>query len=715
MIAKALIIGCFLVNFFLCLLLVFRNYQKTDIIPVFLLTFIIPLFSFTSLFLFSPSVPQNQIIWFVIYGMSSISISGLLGETVSGFLRHRTTTDYSFHWKTIVNPQNVFRLIVLVALLTAFFLPWAGFSRSAADTVIVLTPAGVFLLVLHFILQLFIVFTLETTYRYAADYQRKIARLCFIALFTILIFGLISLIRGLLYRTLISTYTDLHIIVLNVCFPFVLLGMVRYRLSTEKVSVPRETVYSSITLFLVGAFLLGLSATVYTIKRFGLNFNQFETFLGLFTLVFFVLLAFGSGTMRVRIVEFVNRQFYRFKYDYYEQFYRLHRSYLAGTDMDESVNQLIENIKYSVAAEDAYVFLLNPQDGNFHMHRNKEYATPAGLQIPGDNLIVATFRENPEHLDLISHTHRDRVKRILADIALPFSHLGITRVFPIFHNDSLVGILGIRGLRKKQYDQEDISLIEVFTLSIGDVYFKNKMLRERIQHKQFESFSRISSFIIHDIKNQAATLTLLSRNADKNITNPDFQKSLVRSIKSTAENLQELIDKLKAPPKEEHVALVNESVNPVISEVVENSAIHALPHLRLQLLLNSDSTVLVDRKSLFYVIKNLVTNALDAMNNRGTLKIESADIASLPSRFRTDYHIGDHLLKKKAVIISVEDSGVGMSRDFIENSLFHPFSSTKDKGVGIGLYQCKILIEKMGGKLLCHSVENVGSTFCILL
>jgi signal transduction histidine kinase len=71
--------------------------------------------------------------------------------------------------------------------------------------------------------------------------------------------------------------------------------------------------------------------------------------------------------------------------------------------------------------------------------------------------------------------------------------------------------------------------------------------------------------------------------------------------------------------------------------------------------------------------------------------------------------------EKYRIIISVEDNGPGMSRSFREQRLFKPFNTTKDKGIGIGLYQCKTLIETMGGRLLCFSEEGKGTRFCILL
>jgi hypothetical protein len=77
------------------------------------------------------------------------------------------------------------------------------------------------------------------------------------------------------------------------------------------------------------------------------------------------------------------------------------------------------------------------------------------------------------------------------------------------------------------------------------------------------------------------------------------------------------------------------------------------------------------------------------------------------------------VLSRKAdghkVVFSVSDNGPGMSREFMENSLFRPFKSTKKKGLGIGLYQCKIIVEAHNGKIEVESEPGRGSTFSIHL
>ena len=54
-----------------------------------------------------------------------------------------------------------------------------------------------------------------------------------------------------------------------------------------------------------------------------------------------------------------------------------------------------------------------------------------------------------------------------------------------------------------------------------------------------------------------------------------------------------------------------------------------------------------------------------------------------------------------------------MSEDFINKRIFKPFTTTKKKGLGIGLYQCKQIIEAHGGRLEVESQLGEGTTFFV--
>jgi len=66
-------------------------------------------------------------------------------------------------------------------------------------------------------------------------------------------------------------------------------------------------------------------------------------------------------------------------------------------------------------------------------------------------------------------------------------------------------------------------------------------------------------------------------------------------------------------------------------------------------------------------------------------------------------------------VVSVTDTGPGMSEEFVRTSLFTPFRSTKDGGWGIGLYQVRDIIERHQGTITVSSAPGQGTTFRVRL
>jgi signal transduction histidine kinase len=132
----------------------------------------------------------------------------------------------------------------------------------------------------------------------------------------------------------------------------------------------------------------------------------------------------------------------------------------------------------------------------------------------------------------------------------------------------------------------------------------------------------------------------------------------------------------------------------------------------------------------------LVTEALSGLNGslRATLELECRDvprIAADPEEIQnvlTNLVLNAHEATGAAgriqvttsrengwVLLAVTDNGSGMTADFIANSLFKPFHTTKKNGLGIGLYQTKTIIEAHGGRIEVESEPGRGTTFRVLL
>ena len=72
-------------------------------------------------------------------------------------------------------------------------------------------------------------------------------------------------------------------------------------------------------------------------------------------------------------------------------------------------------------------------------------------------------------------------------------------------------------------------------------------------------------------------------------------------------------------------------------------------------------------------------------------------------------------IEDRYLFLRVKDDGCGMSPEFLEKLLFRPFQTTKQQGIGIGMFQSKMIVEAHGGELSAESEEGKGATFSMVL
>ncbi|KQT54408.1 hypothetical protein ASG43_02040 [Aureimonas sp. Leaf454] len=119
----------------------------------------------------------------------------------------------------------------------------------------------------------------------------------------------------------------------------------------------------------------------------------------------------------------------------------------------------------------------------------------------------------------------------------------------------------------------------------------------------------------------------------------------------------------------------------------------------LDVRVDPDLHVFVDRIQIQQVLLNLMRNAMEAMTGRAERRILITASASECNAFKE---------------IVVEDKGGGID-PAIFAKLFQPFQTTKPNGMGVGLSICRTIVEAHGGRITAQSVPGVGTTFRITL
>jgi signal transduction histidine kinase len=223
-----------------------------------------------------------------------------------------------------------------------------------------------------------------------------------------------------------------------------------------------------------------------------------------------------------------------------------------------------------------------------------------------------------------------------------------------------------------------------------------EMIRKEGEQKQFESFARLSSVLTHDLKNQILSLSLLVNNMERKFDREGFKEDAMRTLSDSVNNLQNLVAKLSDPRTPTKRFRERSNLSLLVERVVHRTAAQASGKYDVSSELKPELFALVDGKAVERVIENLVINALEAMPDGGSLRVATWQ-------------------DNGSAFVAVADTGKGMTEEFMRERLFHPFATTKKKGIGLGLYSCRDIIEQHGGRIDVASRVNVGTEFKVIL
>jgi putative PEP-CTERM system histidine kinase len=264
---------------------------------------------------------------------------------------------------------------------------------------------------------------------------------------------------------------------------------------------------------------------------------------------------------------------------------------------------------------------------------------------------------------------------------------------PLIHFDRLVGCIVLARPRiTRGLDWEDFDLLRVVGQQLASYLAEQAGQQALMDASRFDEFNRRMAFVMHDIKNLASQLSLLSANAQKHADNPDFRADMLVTLRASSEKLTALLARLgRYGPGQ--VQAVGEIDLAEIARRVERRFAATHP---VTLTAARETPVLADAEGLEQALIHLVQNAVDASEPDAPIYLT---IASEPLLGRLD----------------IIDGGCGMSPEFVRTGLFKPFVSSKKGGFGIGAFEAREMIKAMGGRLQVESREGVGTRFSVLL
>lgn len=483
--------------------------------------------------------------------------------------------------------------------------------------------------------------------------------------------------QALLFRVVMASPLRAQAALLLVANLAIGASLVRSRLREAEIAVSPAVLYRSAVVAVLGCYLVTVAVLGWVLVQFDIPEELFWTSFLVFVSALALAALLLSANARWRLRRFLSMHFYRSKYDYREQWITFTNRLGSLLSLDELTPHLLTTVTAAVGAAKGAVFLADDRDGSFHVAGTVEISRPAPVLHARSSLIARL--QAPLVLDGSD-----------ADGLVPaFVPPGSVAV-PLVWRGTLSGVMLIGPERTgARYSAEDFEFLRTIAEQAAGAIVTARVSEALARSREFETFHRLTSFVIHDVKNSISALSMLSENALENFDDPEFQRDALTTLSRTVDRMKRLLARLSAAPEGGTVrfepvdlgALVLEATRPLQRGSV--AVVTDLAPVR---------PVQGDADALLRVLQNLVANAVESLRGgEGVVTVRM-------------YEAGD------AVVCEVSDTGCGMSEEFLRTSLFTPFRSTKRGGWGIGLYNARTIVESHGGAIDVSSKEHVGTT-----
>ncbi|SEP41225.1 XrtA/PEP-CTERM system histidine kinase PrsK [Nitrosovibrio sp. Nv6] len=455
------------------------------------------------------------------------------------------------------------------------------------------------------------------------------------------------------------------------------------------ITVSRRILFYSVALFGAAAYLLAMAAAGYYLRFFGGGWGTVMQVSFLFGAVILLLVVLFSGTLRSWLRVFISKHFFSYNYDYREEWLHFTRTLSEGEHrLGERVIQALAQLVESPGGG----LWICRESGNCEPVTHWNMPSAGGLE-PLDSPFCL-FLENREWvIDLQEYAaNPEKYSAIMLPQWLPRIYRAWL-VVPLIQHRKLFGFVVLAQPRSSvKLNWEVSDLLKVAGNQAASYLAQHEAANALMVARQFESFNRMSTFVVHDLKNLVSQLSLLLSNAEKHKTNPEFQRDMIETVYLSVQKMKRLLEKLSSSDSpDKAVPLV---IARLLQEAVKSKSVaEPKPILEIQ---DSSIAVCANSSRLERVLGHLIQNAIEATSRNGQVRVR---------------------LKREQdfAIVEIKDTGHGMSEEFIREKLFKPFESTKSAGMGIGVFESREYVSELGGKLEVSSSESNGTVFRIVL
>lgn len=595
-------------------------------------------------------------------------------------------------WRTVL----VLAILVPPAVATVLHeqLVLAVVHGAGMEPALIVGPAAKALFAILLLGTVLSLVNLEKTFRAAVGTVRW--RVKYLVIGAGLIFGVrvYTLSQGMLFRSYDSSFTILEAVALILGCLSMGVTYLRRGFADLDIYPSRAVLQGSFTVLVAGVYLFGvgilaqlLTALNIPVGLAGYSFVILVAFVGLAALL-------CSNRFRSSVKKNISRHFKRPDHDSRKIWTDYTQTSFGVMEPEQMCRAAAEVISRAFEVLTIRVLLIESDTGEVRVASSTfEEVEVEENKIESSPELVSAMHSLSEPV-LLGGRKQDRFAPLEEFATSQFSHGGRQMAVPLRSAERIVGaiLLGDR-VGGRLYSQEEKDIISCLGDQLASNLLNLQLMAQRMESKELEAFQTMSTFFVHDLKNAANSLGLMLQNLPVHFDDPEFRKDALRGLGKAAGRINSMIARLGQLRSQLDPEKMETDLNELVEEVLDEMAL--APPVALNRSLSSIPALRLDQGQIKSVITNLLANAVESCNGNPTIHIGTGE-------------------RGGRVMIEVSDNGCGMSPEFIRTTLFKPFMSTKSKGLGIGMFQSKMIVEAHDGSIEVESEEGRGTHFRII-
>lgn len=594
-------------------------------------------------------------------------------------------------WRAIVGVSVVAPVVVAAIGWTRMFL---GVAHQGDELVLRVGWPAIALYLIALLGAVLVLMNLERTFRAAVGTMRWRVKFVLLGIAILFVVRLYTSSQTLLFRAVGPTLDMVASLGTLLAVAVIIRGLLRSPRVASDVYPSLSVLQGSVTMMVAGAYLLVVGIFAKIVAHFGGDASfALKAFIVLLSLVGFAVLL-QSDRVRLQVRRSLSRHFQRPVYDYrsiWRQFTDGTAACVEQTDLCRSVVRTTAEILQALGVS---VWLVDDRQNALVLAASTSVSDTKGRDLAptADETadIAQYFVGNPEATEIERQdaTWANALRRCHPS---EFPTGGSRICVPLLRQRQLVGVLligdRVNGIR---FPMQDFDLLKCIADQTAASLTNIQMSQRLLVSKELEAFQTMAAFFVHDLKNAASTLNLMLQNLPVHYDKPEFRADALRAIGKTASHINRLTGRLSMLRKELKIQPTERSLTDVVT-----AALADLKTTNPEVInrnLRPVAPAMLDSEQLQKVITNLVLNAIEASPPNSQVRISTGE-------------------NKGRVILTVSDDGCGMTPEFIQNQLFRPFQTTKPQGLGIGMFQSRMIVDAHGGRIQVASQPGRGTTF----